>query len=145
MKIPSRHPVARRPDASSAFSLLEVMIAIGIFFMVAFAVLALVSQCLGQARALQQVRNPIGSLASQTVLTNQLEEGTESGDFEDLFPDYRWTREVYEAGTNGLYEVHLTVTRSGQQKPDSELTLYLFRPQGGGQGLGGRRPNRLGR
>jgi len=138
MRLLPPHTVRGCTDVRAAFSLLEVMIAIGIFFMVAFAVLALVSQCLGQARALQTVRNPIGSLASQTVITNQLEEGSESGDFEDLFPDYRWSREVYEAGTNGLYEVHLAVTRSGQQKTDSELSLYLFRPQGGAQGPRGR-------
>ncbi len=130
------HPHRARPRRLSGFSLLEVMIAIGIFFMVAFAVLALVSQCLRQARALETVRSPIGSLASQTVLTNQLQEGIESGDFGDIFPDHRWRRDVLEAGTNGLYEVVLTVTRSGQSKPEGELTLYLFRPAGGA----GRRP-----
>jgi hypothetical protein len=111
-----------------AFSLVEVMIAIGIFFMVAFSVLALVSQCLHQAQALEQVRTPLGSLASQTVLTNQLEEGFESGDFGDIFPDYRWKRDVHEAGTNGLYEVVLTVSKSGQTTRDSELTLLMYRP-----------------
>jgi hypothetical protein len=121
----------------SGFSLLEVMIAIGIFFMVAFSILALVSQCLQQARALESVRSPIGSLAAQTVLTNELKEGIETGDFGDIFPDYRWTREVYEAGTNGLYEVVLSISRSGQRTPEGELNLYLFRPAGGGPG---RRP-----
>ena len=82
--------------ASRAFTLLEVMIAVGIFFMVAFAVLALVSQCLRQAGALKQMRSPVGSLAAQTVVTNQLEEGIETGDFEDIFPDHRWSRDVYE-------------------------------------------------
>jgi len=96
-----------------------------------------VSQCLRQAGALRQVRTPVGSLAAQTVLTNQLEEGIETGDFDDIFPDHRWTREIAEAGTNGLYEVYLTVTRSGKSKPDGELTLYLFRP-GGNAGRPGR-------
>ena len=130
-------PALRR---GHGFSLLEVMIAIGIFFMVAFTVLALVSQCLSQARALEQVRTPIGSLASQTVLTNQLEEGFESGDFGDVFPDHNWTREIYEAGTNGLYEVVLTVSRSGRGKPEAELTIQLYRPAGAGGPLG--RPRR---
>lgn len=126
-----------KPRQPHAFSLLEVMIAIGIFFMVAFAVLALVSQCLQQARALEQVRTPLGSLASQTVLTNQLEEGLESGDFGDIFPDYRWKRDVYEAGTNGLYEVVLTVSKSGRSTPDSELTLFMYRPTSGARRRGG--------
>lgn len=124
-------------SAPWGFTLLEVMIAVGIFFMVAFTILALVSQCLRQAGALQQMRSPVGSLAAQTVLTNQLEEGVESGDFEDIFPDHRWSRDVYEAGTNGLYEVKLTVTRSGSSKPDGEMTLYLFRPEGGARRPGG--------
>jgi len=123
------------------FSLLEVMIAIGIFFMVAFTVLALVSRCLRQAGALGQVRTPIGSLAAQTAATNQLEEGVESGDFEDLFPDYRWSRDIYEI-TNGLYEVNLSVTRGSQGKP-SEMTILLYRPKGAP--TGGRRPGRVGR
>ncbi|MCU0770606.1 MAG: hypothetical protein MUE94_02385 [Verrucomicrobia bacterium] len=114
------------------------MIAIGIFFLVAFTVLAVVSQCLRQAKALDLARSPIGSLASQTVVTNQLEEGIETGDFGDIFPDYRWTREVSEL-TNGLYEVALTVTRSGQSRPDGELMLYVYKPAGGGA------PGRLGR
>ncbi len=130
MKRFSEQPEADRRRIQSAFSLLEVMIAIGLFFMVAFTVLGVVSQCLRQAGALQHLRSPVGSLAAQTVLTNQLEEGIESGDFDDIFPDHRWTREVIEAGTNGLYEVNLTVTRAGRSKPDGELTLYLFRPVG---------------
>lgn len=137
MKVPPVRYQRRGLPCSRAFSLLEVMIAIGIFFMVAFAVLALVSQCLSQARALEQIRTPIGSLASQTVLTNQLEEGVESGDFGDLFPEYRWTRDVYEAETNGLYEVVLTVSKSGASKADGEVTLLLYRPATGPRRPGG--------
>lgn len=125
-----------RLNASHGFSLMEVMIAIGIFFMVAFTVLALVSQCLRQAAALEQVRTPVGSLAAQTVLTNRLEEGVESGDFGDLFPGYRWSREIVEAQTNGLYEVTLAVSRSGQSKPEGELVLYLYETGRGAQQAG---------
>lgn len=117
-----------------AFSLLEVMIAVGLFFMVAFAVLALVSQNLRTARALQFTRSPIGSLASQTLLiaTNGLEEGIETGDFEGLFPEHRWEREVREFETNGLMEVHLSVSRQGQAKPEAEMTILVFSGTQGG-------------
>jgi len=126
-----------RRNSRAAFSLLEVMIAIGIFFMVAFAVLALVSQSLSQARSLQLIRSPLGSLAAQTVVTNELAEGIETGDFGDIFPQYSWTREVMEVGTNGLYEVLLTVSRSGHK--DAEMSLFVFQPQTGlGRRPGGR-------
>jgi hypothetical protein len=116
------------------------MIAVGLFFMVAFTVLALVSQNLRTARALQFTRSPIGSLASQTMLvaaTNGLEEGIETGDFEDLFPDYRWEREVSEFETNGLMEVYLSVSRQGKSQPEAEMNILVF---SGTQQAGGRRP-----
>jgi hypothetical protein len=111
-----------------AFSLLEVMIAVGLFFMVAFTILALVSQNLRTARALQFSRSPIGSLAAQTMLiaTNGLEEGMESGDFENIFPEHRWEREVREFRTNGLMEVHLSVSRQGKAQPEAEMTILVF-------------------
>jgi len=126
-----------REPSEVAFSLLEVMIAVGLFFMVAFTVLALVSQNLRTARALQFSRSPIGSLAAQTLLvaTNGLEEGMESGDFEDIFPDHRWEREVREYETNGLMEVYLSVSRQGQAQPEAEMTILVF----SGTQAGGRR------
>ena len=35
------------------------------------------------------------------TLTNQLEEGVESGDFGKMYPEYSWTKETAEAGTSG--------------------------------------------
>src|SRR5256885_1098652 len=82
----------------NAFTLLEVIIASAIFFMAAFAILQLVTTGIAQAKALQQREPDAGMLAATLSLTNQLEEGAESGDFEDLAPglyrDYRWARDV---------------------------------------------------
>jgi hypothetical protein len=116
------------------------MIAVGLFFMVAFTVLALVSQNLRTSRALQFTRSPIGSLAAQTMLvaTNGLEEGIETGDFEDIFPNHRWEREVREFETNGLMEVYLSVSRDGQSQPEAEMVILVFSgTQGGGRRPGG--------
>jgi len=127
-------PVATRPGRSgacSAFTLLEVMIAIGIFFMVAFAVLALVSQCLSQARSLQFSRTPIGAIASDALLKVPLEDGVYNGDFGDLYPDYRWEAEVYvpDFVTNEtLKAVDLQVRRSGAVEPEAELVILKFQP-----------------
>jgi len=48
-------------------SLLEVMIALGIFFMAMFAILSLVSNTLRNAHALQETDIDAGSLASQLM------------------------------------------------------------------------------
>lgn len=118
---------SRRSDP--AFTLLEVMIAMALFFMVVFAILALTSQSVNQARALRFVTPPIGSLASETSLTNQLEEGFESGDFGDTYPNHEWNREVREYLTNGLFQVDLEVIRTGKAEPEGKMSILLFRPE----------------
>src|SRR5258708_6047325 len=70
-----------------AFSLLEVMIAIAVFFVGVFAILALVSQSLDNARRLQRPTIDAGLLAAQLSLTNKLVEGTESGNLGNLLGD----------------------------------------------------------
>jgi len=59
----------------SAFTLLEVMIAMGIFFMFIFAILELVSTNLRHVQRLQKPTVDIGSLASELSLTNKLSRG----------------------------------------------------------------------
>ena len=72
---------------TSAFTLLEVMIASGILFMCLFVILQLLSTSLKNARILQRSTVDAGMLAAQLSLTNKLSEGTESGDFGKLNPD----------------------------------------------------------
>src|SRR5689334_18596540 len=77
-----------RTIGESAFTLLEVMIAMGIFFMAVFTILALVSSSLRNARALQETEVDPSMLAAQLSLTNRLVEGEQSGDFGDFYRDY---------------------------------------------------------
>ena len=51
--------------SQTAFSLLEVMIASGIFFMTVFAILAMVSSVLRNARSLRRVELDAGMVAAQ--------------------------------------------------------------------------------
>jgi hypothetical protein len=94
---------------SHAFSLIEIMIAIGVLFVCIFAILGVVSNGLHGARALQRPDVDAGSVAAFFSITNKHEEGIESGSFDDLgdFPqaynDYSWERECTEVGTNGLW------------------------------------------
>src|SRR5438046_2482943 len=72
------------PVTHHAFTLLEVIIACSIFFIFAFAILNLVITGIAQAKALRHREPDAGMLAAVLSLTNKLEEGVQSGDFEDL-------------------------------------------------------------
>src|SRR5436305_6848915 len=85
-----------------AFTLMEVMIACGIFFMAMFAILALVSNTLRNARGLQRGEVDAGMVAAQLSKTNRVTEGGDSGDFGDAYPEFSWETESFEAETNGL-------------------------------------------
>jgi Tfp pilus assembly protein PilV len=121
----SRH--SRR--SQTAFSLLEVMIASGIFFMTVFAILAMVSSLLRNARSLRRVELDAGMVAAQVCNTNKLSEGTDSGDFGNLYPGYSWETDTYEAETNGLWQVDIVVHRQGVSQPVDLISLYLYRPE----------------
>jgi Tfp pilus assembly protein PilV len=132
------------PTPNSAFSLLEVMIAMGIFFVAIFGILELTSQSLRAARLLQKHDVDITTLAAQLSLTNRLEEGFESGDFGDMFPDVLWSRTVTEVSSNGFFRVDFTMHEpTGNRKgplAERHLSILLYRPlSGGGIGLGNRR------
>ena len=123
-----------RPRASgTAFTLLEVMIAVAIFVVAVFAILDLVSQNLRYVRNLQKPQIDIGALAAEITLTNSLEEGVESGDFGDLYPNATWSREIFEAGSNGLFGVDFTVVERGDGKDvETRLSILLYRPNSEG-------------
>ena len=97
---PGTNLVIRHSPA--AFTLMEVMIACGVFFMCVFAILALVSNTLRNARVLRATKVDAGMIAAQLSLTNKLFEGSESGDFGDLYTGYgrpitgdRWYENIY--------------------------------------------------
>jgi hypothetical protein len=122
----------------TAFSLLEVMIASGIFFMCVFAILAMVAGLLRNARSLRRVELDAGMVAAQVCNTNKLTEGTQSGDFGKLYPGYSWESDTYEAETNGLWQVDIVVRRHGLPQPVDQLSIFLYRPESQ-SGIG--RPN----
>lgn len=121
-----KYRLARRH--SFAFTLVEVMIALGIFFMAMFAILGLVASSLRNARALQRKTVDCGMVAAQLSLTNKLTEGLETGDFGDLYPDFEWTRDIYEVETNGLFQTDMIVQRRAGGVVESKLSILLFRP-----------------
>jgi Tfp pilus assembly protein PilV len=110
-----------------AFTLLEVMIAIGIFFMAVFVILALVSSVLANARRLQRPMVDAGMLASELSITNQLVEETQSGDFGDAYPGYTWTANITEVQTNRLFQVDYQVFNDSKN-PVQKMSVLFFRP-----------------
>lgn len=118
-----------RSERSQAFSLLEVMIAIAIFFTAAFAILSLVSSALGNARRLQQPVVNAGMLAGELSLTNKLVEGSDSGDFGKQYPGYTWESEIVEEQTNKLFRVNYIVKSPDRSHPVVvRMSILLFRP-----------------
>jgi Tfp pilus assembly protein PilV len=122
-------------DAREAFSILEVMIALSLFFIAIFSILNLTSQSLAAARRLQEYEVDIASLAADFSLTNRLEEGSESGDFGEVRPGYSWVRTVREVGTNGLFQADFNVYFTSRRKGtamESTMSILLFRPDSAG-------------
>ena len=77
---PVQEGIVRVPrETGAGFTLLEVVIAIAIFFIAIFAILDLTSRCLRSARSLQHSTVTASSLAAELSLTNKLTEGFESG------------------------------------------------------------------
>ena len=119
------------PHSQTAFSLLEVMIACGIFFMAVFAILAMISNVLRNARSLRRVPLDAGMVAAQVSKTNKLYEGSQSGDFGNMYHDYSWEAETFEppGATNGLWQVDIIVRRRGVQRPVDVMSIWLYRPE----------------
>jgi len=127
------HNEARLAQRASAFTLLEVIIACTIFFLVAFSVLQLVSGGLVAARKLQQREPDFGALAADLSLTNQLVEGADSGDFEDTFPNlyrgYSWSREIIEVYSNGFFRVDFTIYNDAAKgSSERRSSIFLYKP-----------------
>ena len=115
---------------AAAFTLIEVMIALGILFVATFAILGIISNGLRNARALQKKTVDAGIVAAETSLTNALTEGLDSGDFEGMHPGFVWTRDIREVSSNKLFQVDMIVQRDSQSGPvESKLSILLFRPQ----------------
>src|SRR5262245_41974626 len=111
-----------------AFTLLEVMIAVGIFFICAFAILQLVSGTLRNARALQINEPDPGMLAAWASQATNMTVGDAHGDFGKAYPGYSWLIQT-NCLTNGYFKVDCVVTHQvGRQKVDDFLSVRFFRP-----------------
>ena len=130
-------PLALTRRSSTAFSLLEVMIAIAIFFGCVFAILALVSRSLAGARSLEPVAMDARSAIAMLSLTNRLEEGPIPPEiiaaFEAENPGYTIMGDIFEERTNSLFRVNFVVgggTKGATKGAVTmEASILLFRPE----------------
>jgi len=121
-----------------AFTLLEVMIAVAIFFACVFGILALVSQSLKGARSLRPVNIDARSAIALLSLTNRLEEGPIPPEIIDAFtrenPGLHLDGIITEPewATNGLFEIEFIVQgtpNAANQTPVSVTSkVLLYRP-----------------
>jgi hypothetical protein len=131
----------------SGFSLLEVMIALGIFFIALFTILGLISQLLRNARAFQNKKAADAGMVHAYFLsvTNRVTEGLESGEFSDLaefsnnqYRDLSWEKETTFFASNGLWQVDYRVINRRLGTVESAITTLYFDPntQQGAAGVG---------
>ena len=120
----------RMAEGRSAFTLLEVLIAVGILCMCLFGILALVGNSLRTARAFRQHRavdvSTVAGLIYVTLSnTNQVNEGNVPIDLKDTLPGYKCDAELTEVGTNGLCQIDFFVAKNNYLEVKSSFYMYL--------------------
>ena len=132
-KILGQHPKLReeRTLPADAFTLLEIVVAMAIFFMAYFSIMELLNTNLRAARSLNVTQVDFTQVVYDMLATNRLEEISESGDFGDMYPGWSWTREAYEVSTNGFFQIDLEVYHPGSfwGRDSTAMSLWLYRPE----------------
>lgn len=117
-----------------AFTLMEVMIAIGVFCIGVGAILGLVSNVLHGARLFDRPMVDSGVVASEVSQTNKLVDlQVNNGDLSEFlgntYKGYDYVYGINEVESNHLYEVDINVTSDAPGKPTiSKMSVLLFRP-----------------
>ena len=124
-----------RPNA--AFTLLEVLIAIVLFFMALFAILDVTMQSMRAAHALSRTGPTAGEAAALlSASTNKYQEGIVSDTFDQtLYPDCSWEANMTLVGTNGMYQADIVVIK--KDHIHDAMTILLYDPNGSANGGGG--------
>lgn len=126
MKLIISTPHPEKRTRGSAFTIVEVVIASGIFCVCIFSILGIMSQGLRTAASLKNSGPTAGMVVAQLAVGTQLEEGSGTSSFGDSYPDYEYMTNVLQYGSNGFFQVDAAVIHKGHV--DSTLTTYLYRP-----------------
>lgn len=137
LKVPSltaRPAALRQVRAAAAFTLMEVMIAIGVFCIGVFAILGLVANVLHGARLFEKPMVDAGAVAGEIAQSNALVEVQfASGDLSDFlgtqYKGYTYNYGIAEVQSNKLFEVDLALQSDAPGKPVvSKMSILLYRP-----------------
>ncbi|MFH0878287.1 MAG: prepilin-type N-terminal cleavage/methylation domain-containing protein [Lentisphaerota bacterium] len=118
-------------------TLIEVVIALAILGVGLTAMIETASRCLAvikRARYYETARHLLSRAEAEEPLQieDEVEEGTESGDFKGGPYGYKWIREIKVVGEeeDGLFEVRWAVTWNENNRESSEeVVTYLYAPQ----------------
>ena len=106
--------------------------------MAIFTILGLVSSSCAAPASLRRIEVDAGMVAAQILIkTNRFNEGTESGDFGQLYPDYSWEYDCTMVETNGLMQFDIKVFHRGNRQPVDTLSILLFSPDSATLRFGG--------
>ena len=114
------------------FTLLEIVICLGLLGLVLVAVFHLQAQNLdlqSEAQFMTTATCLLQERLSQIQCLEKIEEGTNSGDFGKDYPDYTYKQEVSEVpDTETLYKVRVAVILERENaRKDLWLETYLYR------------------
>lgn len=130
----SARALSRSARGHFGFTLMEVMIAIGVFCIGVFAILELVANVIHGARLLDKPMVDAGVVAGQIAQTNSIVETSGWGDLSEFlgkqYQGYKYAYTINEAQTNKLFQADIAVTSDAPGKPVvSKLSILLYRPQ----------------
>jgi len=124
--------ILNRKGKDHGFTLLEIVICLGLIALVLVAVFHLQAQNLdlqSEAQFMTTATCLLQERLSQIQAQEKIEEGTNSGDFGKDYPDYTYTQEVSEVpDTETLYKVKVSVFLERENaRRDLWLETYLYR------------------
>jgi len=114
------------------FTLLEIIICLGLIALVLVSVFHLQAQNLdlqSEAQFMTTATCLLQERLSRIQSQEEIDEGTNSGDFGEDYPDYTYTQEVSEVpDTETLYKVRVSVFLERENaRRDLWLETYLYR------------------
>jgi prepilin-type N-terminal cleavage/methylation domain-containing protein len=124
--------ILNRKGKDHGFTLLEIIICLGLIALVLVAVFHLQAQNLdlqSEAQFMTTATCLLQERLSQIQALEKIEEGTNSGDFGKDYPDYVYKQEVSEVpDTETLYKVKVAVIlERDKARRDLWLETYLYR------------------
>jgi general secretion pathway protein I len=122
----------RREKRNEGFTLLEIVIALGLIAVALLAVFHLQAQNLdlqSEAQFMTLARCLVQDRISQILCRESLAEGTDTGDMGEDFPDFTYQEEISEVpDVENLYKVKVGIILERERaRKDLWLETYIFK------------------